>query len=59
MSASVEEVLDRLSTEISVRTKSTAALVTDMDKAAAAIDRQRARKQDEKEPSSRKPELGP
>ncbi|MEU6555702.1 hypothetical protein ABZ915_36450 [Streptomyces sp. NPDC046915] len=39
---------------------STATLVTDTDKAAAAIDRQRARKKkDEKEPSSRKPELGP
>ncbi|MGA5358080.1 hypothetical protein [Streptomyces purpurascens] len=59
MSASVEEVLHRLSTKISVRINSTAALVTDMDKAAAAIDRQRARKQDEKEPSSRKPALGP
>lgn len=59
MSASVEEILDRLSTEIAVRISSTAALVTDTDKAAAAIDRQRARKQDDKEPSSRKPELGP
>ena len=59
MSASVEEVLDRLSTRIPFRINSTDALVTDMDKAAAAIDRQRARKQDEKEPSSRKPELGP
>ncbi|MFE9602751.1 hypothetical protein [Streptomyces hokutonensis] len=59
MSASTEEVLDRLSTKIPVRINSTAALVTDTDKAAAAIDRQRARKHKEKEPSSRKPELGP
>ncbi|MGI5423809.1 hypothetical protein [Streptomyces sp. CA-179760] len=59
MSASVEEVLDRLSTTIPVRINSTAALVTDMDKAAAAIDRQRARNRNEKEPSFRKPELGP
>ena len=59
MSASAEEVLGRLSTKIPVRINSTATLVTDMNKAAAAIDRQRARKQDEKEPSSRKPELGP
>ncbi|MEV5999901.1 hypothetical protein AB0M25_11530 [Streptomyces griseomycini] len=59
MSASAEEVLDRLSAKIPVRINSTAALVTDTNKAAAAIDRQRARKQDEKEPSPRKPELGP
>lgn len=59
MPASTEEVLDRLSTKIPVRINSTAALVTDTDKAAAAIDRQRARKHKEKEPSSRKPELGP
>ncbi|WP_063896481.1 hypothetical protein [Streptomyces prasinus] len=59
MSASAEEVLGRLSVKIPVRINSTAALVTDTNKAAAAIDRQRARKQDEKEPSPRKPELGP
>ena len=59
MSASTEEVLDRLSTKIPVRINSTAALITDTDKAAAAIDRQRERKHKEKEPSSRKPELGP
>ncbi|MCT9112711.1 hypothetical protein N4G69_45365 [Streptomyces mirabilis] len=60
MSASTEEVLARLSTEIPVHVSSTAALVTDTDKAATAIDRQRARKKkDVKEPSSRKPELGP
>lgn len=52
MSASAEEVLNRLSTKIPFP-------VTDTNKAAAAIDRQRARKQDEKKPSSRKPELGP
>ncbi|MFD5160829.1 hypothetical protein ACFWMJ_22590 [Streptomyces hawaiiensis] len=55
----MEEVPKRLSTKIPVRINSNAALVTDTNKAAAAIDRQRARKQDEKEPSSRKPELGP
>ncbi|WP_145825877.1 hypothetical protein [Streptomyces sp. T12] len=59
MSASTEEVLGRLSVKIPIRINSTAALVTDTNKAAAAIDRQRARKQDEKEPSPRKPELGP
>ncbi|MFF7198595.1 hypothetical protein ACFZAM_33420 [Streptomyces sp. NPDC008079] len=60
MSASTEEVLARLSTEIPVRVSSTASLIRDTDKAAAAIDRQRARKnKDEKEPSSRKPVLGP
>ncbi|MFJ9582429.1 hypothetical protein [Streptomyces acidicola] len=59
MSASTEEVLDRLSTKIPVRINSTAALITDTDKAAAAIDRERARKQKDKEPGSRKPELGP
>lgn len=58
MSASVEEVLDRLSTKNPVRINSTAALVADTNKAAAAIDRQRARKQDQKEPSVRKPGLG-
>ncbi|MFE4411948.1 hypothetical protein [Streptomyces sp. NPDC056821] len=59
MSASTEEVLDRLSTKIPVHINSTAALVTDTDKAAAAIDRERARKHKDKEPASRKPELGP
>ncbi|MFG3043562.1 hypothetical protein ACGFZR_01365 [Streptomyces sp. NPDC048241] len=59
MSASTEEVLARLSTEIPIQISSTDTLVTDTDKAAAAIDRQRARKKNEKEPSSRKPELGP
>ncbi|MFE8999883.1 hypothetical protein ACFYMR_30575 [Streptomyces albogriseolus] len=58
MSASVKEVLDRLSTKNPVRINSTAALVADTNKAAAAIDRQRARKQDQKEPSARKPGLG-
>ncbi|MFD4612186.1 hypothetical protein ACFWOT_29755 [Streptomyces sp. NPDC058440] len=59
MSASTEEVLDRLGTKIPVRINSSAALATDTDKAAAAIDRRRARKQKEQDPSSRKPELGP
>ncbi|MFD8299478.1 hypothetical protein ACWEVM_05315 [Streptomyces bauhiniae] len=59
MSASVEEVLDRLSTKVSVHVNSGATLVADTDKAAAAIDRQRARKTDEAEPSFRKPGLSP
>lgn len=59
MSASAEEILDRLSTKIPVRINSTAAPVTDTNKAAAAIDRQRARKRDKKEPGPRKPGLGP
>ncbi|MGW2826494.1 hypothetical protein ACWC24_36760 [Streptomyces sp. NPDC001443] len=60
MSASTEEVLARLSTKMPVHVSSPATLVSDTDKAAAAIDRQRAqKKKDEKEPSSRKPDLGP
>ncbi|MFF7468886.1 hypothetical protein [Streptomyces sp. NPDC008092] len=43
-----------------IHVSSTVALGTDTDKAAAAVDRQRARKKkDATEPNSRKPGLGP
>ncbi|MEV6946748.1 hypothetical protein AB0N07_33220 [Streptomyces sp. NPDC051172] len=62
MSASTEEVLVRLRRKLPVRINSTSTLVTDTDKAAAAIDRQRARKkngQDGQEQGARKPGLRP
>ncbi|WP_329455191.1 hypothetical protein [Streptomyces sp. NBC_01497] len=59
MSASAEEVLDRLSSKVPVHVNSTATLVSDMAKAATASDRRRARKQTDREPSPRKRGLGP
>ncbi|MFJ9634379.1 hypothetical protein ACIRU8_42480 [Streptomyces sp. NPDC101175] len=59
MSASTEETLARLGDRRPVHVHSTAALVTDTDKAAAAIDRQRARKQGEQEDGARKPGVEP
>ncbi|MFD5895926.1 hypothetical protein [Streptomyces sp. NPDC060366] len=59
MSASMEEVLSRLSDPLPVHVNSSATLVTDTDKAAAAIDRRRAKKRGEQEPSARKPGVIP
>ncbi|MFE9881906.1 hypothetical protein [Streptomyces sp. NPDC005784] len=59
MSASTEEVLARLRRKLPVHISSTTTLVTDTDKAAAAIDRQRVRKKDGQQPSARKPDLRP
>ncbi|MGW2964600.1 hypothetical protein ACWDGI_39950 [Streptomyces sp. NPDC001220] len=59
MSASAEEILTQLGHQRPVHINSTATLVTDTDKAAAAIDRQRARKQGEQEDNVRKPGVIP
>ncbi|MER5558795.1 hypothetical protein ABT071_09300 [Streptomyces sp. NPDC002506] len=59
MSAAMEEILAQLNEQLPVHINSTATLATDTDKAASAIDRQRARKQNGPENWPRKPDLGP
>lgn len=60
MTASTEEVLGRLSRPLSVRINSTAGLIADTEKAAAAIDRERRKnKRNEDRHYYRKPALRP
>ncbi|MFI6893505.1 hypothetical protein ACIBM4_05250 [Streptomyces sp. NPDC050256] len=59
MSTSAAEVLALLRDSFPVHVGSSTALIVGTDKAAAAIDRKRARKQSDVEPSARKPTLEP
>jgi hypothetical protein len=59
MSAPTQEVLDRLNRQLPVHVHSAATLVTGVEKAASAIDRERKRKRGEQESCARKPNIAP